>query len=192
MSVTDIFQQMASHMIEGMMVHEQLMNSYLFLSLPGYAEMHKYHYLSESIGYIRLCEYISDHYEMAVPSGRPSDPGIIPTSWKDASKDSITPKIRREAMEGGLHDWIDWETDTVKLYSKLYEELLTMQEVPASEFVKKYALDAEEEIVYARQELLHKQAMDFDPTFIYEEQPTLVKLFRHKIKKIGGQAYENE
>lgn len=167
------------------MVHEQLMNSYLFLSLHGYATCHEYHYLSETRGYIRLCKYVSDHFDVIIQSGRPSDPGVIPESWKSSEKTNANQKIRREAMESALRHWIDWETDTVKLYTTLYNSLLDLAEVPASEFVKEYIMDAEEEIVYAKDELHKKTAIDFDIVSILEEQPAFTKEFKKKIRKIG-------
>ena len=62
MELYDIFSAIASHMIKGMMVHEQLMNSYQFLGLAGYATCHEYHYISESKGYADLCKYAIEHF----------------------------------------------------------------------------------------------------------------------------------
>ena len=193
MSIVDTFSQMSSHMIEGMMVHEQLMNSYLFLGLKGYATCHEYHYLSETDGYIRLCKYAADHLDILLPdTGRPSDPEILPKSWKGSSRSSIVANMRREAMEAALKEWLKWETDTVALYSKFYRELLDENQIPASEFVKSYILDAESEIVYARNELLHKHSMNFDIVPILEEQSEFEKVFRKKIRKLGDEKHENE
>ena len=49
-------------------------------------------------------------------------------------------------------------------------------------FVKKLALDAEDEIVYARKELLDKRSTGFDMSYIMEEQDTMFRSFRKKIK----------
>lgn len=192
MSVADIFKSMASHMIEGMMVHEQLMNSYMFLGLQGYAACHTYHYLSESCGYIRLCRYASDHLDILIPSDRPENPAILPESWKRGKRTDVTPAMRREALEAAIREWIKWETGTVELYSGFYKELLDSGQIPVAEFVKKYAADAEEEIAYAKNDLIHKSAMNFDIISILEEQSELEKCFRKKIKKIGEETYENE
>ena len=144
MSIVDVFSQMSSHMIEGMMVHEQIMNSYLFLGLKGYAACHEYHYLSETTGYIKLCKFATDHYDILLPdSGRPNNPSIIPKSWRGSDRSSVTAQVRREAMEAALKEWLKWEKDTVALYSKFYRELLDDNQIPASEVVKNYILDAD-------------------------------------------------
>ena len=54
MSIDEIFSKMSEHMVKGMMVHEQLMNSYLYLGLKGYAACHEYHYLEETKGVLPL------------------------------------------------------------------------------------------------------------------------------------------
>ena len=48
MTIEQVFSRLATRMIGGMMFHEQLMNAYLFMGLPGYAKCHEYHYISET------------------------------------------------------------------------------------------------------------------------------------------------
>ena len=193
MSVADIFKSMASHMIEGMMVHEQLMNSYMFLGLQGYASVHTYHYLSESCGYIRLCKYATNHFDIIIPSdSTQSIPKIVPPSWRESTRMDVVPKIRRESMENAFVEWVKWEEETKELYENLYKEAMDSKLIPLSEFIKGYILDVEGEITYAKHELIVKRAMNFDIISILEEQSDLEKQFRKKIKKIGEEAYENE
>jgi len=90
MTASEIFSKIASHIIEGIMVHEQLMNSYLFMGLSGYAACHEYHYLSESVGYSALCEYVVNHFDMLViDDDVPSNPGLIPNSWMNVKRTSV-------------------------------------------------------------------------------------------------------
>ena len=104
----------------------------------------------------------------------------------------VVPKIRRESMENGFAEWVKWEEETRKLYENLYKEAIDSSFIALSEFIKGYILDVEEEIVYAKHELIAKRAMNFDIISILEEQSDLEKQFRKKIKKIGEEAYENE
>ena len=184
MSVVENFSRMASHMVNGMMVHEQLMNAYLFLGLKGYAECHKYHYLEETKSYISLCEYSVEHFDQIVtarinPEGIPE---IIPMSWKQNNKYNIVVKTRIQAVEAALEEWISWEEKTKALYESIYHEIIN-EDVSASEFVKSYILDVEEEIVYSKNELLVKRAMEFDMSSILEEQEKYERSFKKKIRK---------
>lgn len=193
MSVADIFKTMSSHIIEGMMVHEQLMNSYIFLGLHGYSACHEYHYLSETFGYIRLCKYAANHFDIIIPSNSAQNiPKIVPVSWRESTRTDVVPKIRRESIENGFAEWVKWEEQTKDLYESLYKEAMDSKFIPLSEFIKRYILDVEREIVYAKNELIFKRAIDFDIISIIEEQSELEKKFRKKIKKIGDEAYEDE
>ena len=44
MTLEEIFSELAAHAIEGMMIHDQMITYYCFLSLKGYAKCHEYHY----------------------------------------------------------------------------------------------------------------------------------------------------
>lgn len=166
------------------MIHESLMKSYLFLNLRGYAACHEYHYLSESKSHVEICKYISDHLNTVLSPVPYTEDRIIPKSWTMSSRFDITPKIRKEALVSAFHEWFKWEADTVSLYNDLYKHALELGDVASSEFIKKYILDAESEMVYARNELLAKEAMDFDIVSILEEQDAVEKHFKKKIRKL--------
>lgn len=170
MSTREVFVSLASHMVKGMMTHEQLMNSYLFLGLTGYAHLHEKHYLSETKGYIKLCKYASKHYSILLQAERVEDPEVIPPSWKEVERESVSMDVRRQALEAALTEWINWESEAVDAYSVAFRELYDMGEIDAAFFIKKFLHDAEKELAFARQELLEKKAMDFDIVSIIEEQ----------------------
>ena len=185
MSIDEIFSKMSAHMVKGMMVHEQLMNSYLFLGLKGYAACHEYHYLEETKGHLELLKYCTDHYSSLIKEtfDRSDVPEIIPTSWFNFTQDTVDSNTRKQAMKAALDEWITWEQETKSLYEDIYAELLSKNEIPFAEFVKSYILDVEEEIVYAKNEKLAKSSMDFDIVSILEEQEEYERSFKKKIRK---------
>lgn len=184
-SSNEIFSNLASHMIEGMMFHEQLMNAYGFLGLPGYSKCHEYHYISETEGYIRLCRYYIEHFNRLVVADEIDNPQVIPESWFLSERKDVDDATRRESIEAAMTKWLDWEKNTLYLYEEAYRDFLTYN-VAAAEFIKEYILDVDEEIRYAENELLHKRAMDYDIVSIIEEQEAYEKEFRRKIRKTKG------
>lgn len=184
MTMVEIFSRIGAQLVKGMMVHEQLMKAYLFLGLNGYATCHEYHYLSESKAYISICKYATDHFGRIIKSDDTFQgiQDIIPQSWFANDRDKVDTATRLQAMEEALITWIEWEENTKKLYEDLYLDLMKL-DVPASEYIKKLALDVEEEIVYASKELLVKRSMAFDMVSIMEEQDETERFFRKKIKK---------
>lgn len=184
MTMTEIFSRIGTQLVKGMMVHEQLMKAYMFLGLNGYAACHEYHHLSETKAYISVCKYVTDHFDMILNTDDSFQgiPDIIPKSWYVNTRDKVDASTRMQAMEEALNTWIDWEENTKKLYEDLYLESMKL-DVPASEYVKSLALDVEEEIVYAKKELLVKRSMAFDIVSIMEEQDETERFFRKKIRK---------
>jgi len=171
-------------MIDGMMVHKQLMDSYLFLDLNGYAKCHEYHYICESRGYVELSRYKLEHYGSLIQQGPLKIPDIIPGSWFDVTRDSVDSETRHKAIIAALEEWIAWEKGTRELYTNLFDELMTMSEIATAEFLKGYILDVEDEIVYATNERIRKASMGYDIVSIVEEQSYTEKFFDKKIRKL--------
>lgn len=185
MSIDEIFSKMSEHMIKGMMVHEQLMNSYLYLGLKGYAACHEYHYLEETKGHIRLNTYKIEHYDSLVVGtfDRSDVPRIVPDSWFTFKRNTVDANTRTKAIAAAYDEWINWESETKALYEEIYSDLINQGEIPFAEFAKEYILDVEEELVYAKSERLAKSSMDFDIVSILEEQEQYERSFKKKIRK---------
>lgn len=192
MSITDVFTKMSARVIEGTMFHESLAKVYLFLNLSGYAACHEYHYLSESASYMKLCRYIANHLNTIVSPIPRTDDAIIPKSWNMVSRSDISPQIRKEAIVSSFHEWLKWEQGTKALYEKLYKDAYELGDIAGCKFIETYILDVDSEIVYVRNELISKQAMDFDIVSIFEEQRELKKFFTKKIRKVGDGIDEDE
>jgi len=47
MTVEEIFNKLASHMVEGIMYHDDMAKAYDFLGLSGFARCHDYHHICE-------------------------------------------------------------------------------------------------------------------------------------------------
>lgn len=167
------FEKMASRMIQGSMFHEQLMNCYLFLGLYGYAEQHKKHYIKESKGYAKICEYVVKRYGRLLYTPIKADdvPTLIPSTWLKSRQEDVTDKIRKEAIGASISEWIKWESDTLDLYSSIYQVLISgANDTAAAEFVKSYICDVESELMYARKELIEIEASNYDMVFILERK----------------------
>ena len=186
MKVHDILDELATHMIHGMMVHEQLMNCYRFLSLPGYARLHEYRYKDETEGYIRFTEFVTNHFDTLVKPNKVEDPGIVPVAWYSIIRPEVSFDIRRESVSTGLSEWIDWEKDTLHLYEDACQELFKLGDMVAYNFVNKYVDDTFKELIYAKNEQLSKKSMNYDMTSIIEEQDTYDKFYKKKLRKLKG------
>lgn len=181
-TVDDVFIELGSHMVEGLMIHEQLMSCYLFLGLEGYAKCHEYRYLDESKAYIRLQRYYSDHHRGILNPGKIDPPDIIPESWINNKKENMDLETRRKAVKAAYEEWIRWETSTKELYNRAYHELLDIGETASALFVGKYVKDVDAELADAMNDKLHKEAIAYDMVSIVEEQESLRKFYKKKIR----------
>ena len=184
MTLNEIFSELSTHMISGMMVHEQLMVRYWLLNLPGYAKCHEYHYLSETIGHNRLLEFVTNRYDYLVSPGVPSDPGLISKKLYETRRDHVSIEERVEVIDSTFDEWIRWESETLNLYKSAYSYLLSANEIDAANFVSKYIDDVSSELIYAKNEQLAKESMNYDMPTIIEEQEAYVKKFTKKIRKL--------
>lgn len=185
MTVIDDLSRMASHMIEGVMVHEQLMNVYLFAGLYGESVKHKSHYLAESQNYADLCEYCMKVYGVLVNASIKSTaiPSLIPKSWLSSSQFDLDYDTRIEIIKSADDEWIKWETETLDLYNDIYSHLIASSSSSTSEFIKKYILDVESELMEAKREKLEHSAVNYDMPFIMERQETMEHFYNKEIVK---------
>lgn len=182
-TVEGIFKELASHMVEGLMIHEQLMNCYVFLGLEGYAECHKYRYLDETKNYISLSRYYADHHRSLINVGKINPPDIIPASWFGNAKESMDDDTRKKAIRAALNEWVNWETSSKALYEKSYSDLISIGEAASAIFVEKIVKDVDKELADAMEEKLHKEMIRYDMVSIMEEQQSLKKFYKKQIKK---------
>lgn len=185
MTVEQIFSGLAAHMIKGLMIHEQMIEYYNFLALPGYAKCHKYHYLTETKGYMKLCNFYITRYCKLIPEPTSiENPNLIPSAWYNHKREDVDTNTMRKAVESGLKQWIDWEKETKELYQTSYKELMQLEQVSAAQFIKCYICAVDEELAEAKIYYLHKQAIDFNAGTIIGEQERKKECYTKKIKKI--------
>jgi len=181
MTVEDIFTKMASHMLDGVMIHEQLVHYHNFLHLPGYARFHMERCLGESVSYMRLYNYYLSHYGKLIPDVKVAPTNVIPKTWYSHTKKDVDSSTLRSSVKAGLEMWIDWEKDTQKLYQELYMALMEIGEIASANYVSECISDVTEELKEAECYYLNKKIRDYDITDIMDEQ---AKFSKGKCKEI--------
>lgn len=184
MTVEEIFKELATHALKGMMVHEEMCNYYDFLGLKGYRKCHEYHFLSQTCSYRRLCKYYINHFNKLVERIDFNREEIIPKSWYAHVRQDVDPKVLRESVKTGLQTWVEWQTQTKKLYQDMYKQLINIGEIDAAQFVEEMIEDVSHELKCATIYHLHKKAIEYDATCIIGQQKQLHCLFKEKIKQM--------
>ena len=184
MTLEDVFARLSSHLIEGLMFHDQLSDYFGFLSLRGYETCHKYHYLSESLSYKNTNSYYLRYYNKLIREEKPNNPSVIPQSWYKFTRQDVDITTKKNAIQAGFVKWVTWERDTKSLYEALYTELVNLGNIDASLFVADLIRDVSEELVEAEQYLTDLETDGYNISDIIIRQSELAHRYNKKIAKL--------
>ena len=182
MTVEEIYAELAEHMLQGMMTHEQFANYYQFLGLDGYSKCHEYHFYEESCNYRELCSYYISRENKLIPEINFTNVSVIPSNWHRYSRQEVDNGTRRSAVKDGLEKWVQWEFSTKKLYEAKFKELYDMGEISHAMKIKALIKDVDKELENANHYLLCKQIADFDISTILSEQKEKKEKYENKIR----------
>lgn len=185
MTVDEIYATLAQHMLQGLMLHEQLANYYDFLGLKGYKRCHEYHFMQENCAYRGLCRYFINHHNKIIPYREVDDPHLIPDSWYRYTREEVDVSTKRNAVKNGLQKWVEWEHSTKELYEKMWKELIEIDEVASACKVKELITNVDCELKKAERYWLDKKAIDFSIDAIIAEQKPMHCKYKKKEQKIG-------
>jgi len=174
MTINEIFTKLIHHMIKGLMVHDQLTDYYLFLDLEGYRLEQECKYENESTNYRELYKHFVTNHNMLINVGQIENPNIIPSSWYKYTRFDVDISTKKKGIENAFEEWKKWETASLKLYSEMYKELMNLNEVSSALYLKDLIEDVTEELREINSSILKLKAVDYDMTYIYEEQDRLI------------------
>lgn len=183
MTVEEIYRDIAKHMIEGMMMHEQLANYYDFLGLDGYKRCHEYHYMMETCSYRGICRYFINHHNKLIPYEEVENPEVIPENWYNYTRQDVDATTKKNAVRNGLTKWVEWERNTKLFYEQMYKELMDINEVASACKVKCLIMDVDCELKKAERYLLNKAAINYDINSIISEQRSKHDKYKKKMEK---------
>lgn len=184
MDIQTIFNRLMNHLLEGMMVHEQLANYFNFLVLEGFKCCHDYHFLSETLSFRRIQRYYIEHYNKLLSAPQPNTIEVIPPNWYNTTRQEMNSNLKQESVKKGMLAWRNWEYETKKLYEQLYKDLISIDEIASAEQVRKLVVDVDEELAEVEQMQLEILSTDVDLSMIVPEQKTLCKEYTKKINKL--------
>jgi hypothetical protein len=170
MTIEEVFSTISSHMVEGIMFHDQMTNYFHFLGLHGYSKQQSKHFEKENKNFRKVTKYYMDHYHKLIPSTRSDNPQIIPAPWFNVRMSDVDQNTRRNAVKSAFTKWIEWEKRTYDVLLKAYAELVSSEEYAAAEFINGYLTKVDYELEYAENKLNELSMVDFDMRYILQDQ----------------------
>lgn len=182
MTAEEVFKTMSSHMIKGIMIHEQMSDYYDFLNLHGYKRCHEYHMHCEMKNMRKLHRYFINHFNRLIEEDQIANPDSIPSSWYRYTRQEVDVNTKRSAVKTGIEKWVAWEQETKDLYQKMYKELCEIGEVAAAKKICKFIRDVDCELKWAQRKHLNLVTVDYDIGYILGEQDHLHDWYKEKMK----------
>ena len=185
MTVSEIFRDLAKHMLDGVMVHADMATYYAFLGFDGYSKNHEYQMAEEYCGYKRLCRYYMTHYGKIIPKHIPSSSNVIPENWYAFKQIEVDTNTKRMSVKSGLEKWAEWERSTKDLYQRMYKELCEIGEIAAAAFVMGFVKSVDKELSKVEYYLVSKKSVDYDIHVIESEQKPKDKTYSKMLERVG-------
>jgi len=149
MDVSEIFAKLKSHILEGLVFHDEMVRYYGFIHCDNFKREHEERYWDESEGYRKLCDYYMNHYNSLIPTEPMERPDVIPDSWYRYTRQEVDSQTRNTAIRVGAEKWVKWEKQTKNLYQQMWSELTGIGEIAAACFLECYIRDVDCELKHA-------------------------------------------
>lgn len=170
MTTENVFSTLATHMLEGIMFHDQVCQIYMFLGMYGYAALHEKQFIEESCNYRDLVYYYNTRHNKLLRQGEINAKDIIPTSWYEYSQHDVSPPTKQQTVKETFDKWIAWEKGTKKLLENMYSELMVLGEVADAQEISVYLDKVDKELEQAEEEELKLKTVAYDLIYIAENQ----------------------
>lgn len=170
MTSEDVFSKISSHMIKGIMIHEELANYFGFLKLCNYEREQTKRYVSESKSLAKLHSYYTGHYCKLFPKTSIEIPSVIPEAYFGHESSELDAKDIRSSVKSIFERWVEWEEETKALYVECYIELRdNISDVTAAIMVMDLIKDVDEELMKAKNHWYVLKNSNYDIVLIMEE-----------------------
>lgn len=174
MTASEIFGRINAHQIEGIMLHSQLAEYFGFLNLCGYKCQHEVQAMYEFVEHQKTVRYFVAHFNRLLPEAEAKDPEIIPSAWRNYTRQQVDAGTKRKAVRDAFLRWHSWESETKKLYEQAYADLHELGEVAAACEVKRLVESVACELERVESQRITLECLDYDLAAICAEQDRLL------------------
>ena len=184
MTIQEIYSEIFTNQLRGIMLHADMAKYYDFLGLDGYRVCHEYHYYDEVCNHRKLYHYMVTRHNILLKPIQATQEQVIPDSWYNYTRQDVDASTKKNAVRTGLQKWVSWEKSTKALYERKYKELLELGEVADAEHLICLIKDVDRELKKAETYLLCKESTNYDMGSIISEQKDKKHKYKEKFKYI--------
>lgn len=170
MELKEIYSKIITHQINGIMLHHRAESLFDFLMLNGLKSWSECQYFKESLCMRKTICYVINHHNIMPKEEQPSEPDIIPSSWYGYTRFDVDISTKKSKIKEMFSKWHDWERDTKKFYSDMYNELINIGHIADSVEIKKLISDVDKELKCIDKKWLEYKSVDYNMDYIMKDQ----------------------
>lgn len=186
MEALKLLETINNHYVTAIAFHREMADSNWFMSFPGFALLHEYQHIDESISQRKVKKWIIDNHYVGIYDkldGGPDDNEFRKFS-DGKSRFSITASDKWTFLQESWNDYRNWEKSSFELYQSISKELFDNGNSADAIFVNDLIKDVSIEFSELVDILLAMQGMEWDVPTITSMQPELRNKYQSKIKKL--------
>lgn len=187
MTVDEIFESISRRMLDGIMLHSDMVDYYRFVSLDGYAKCHELHMIMESKSYRKLRKHYLNCYDKLIHDEEIPRESVIPEGWYKHTRQDVDAATVKSAVKDGLEKWVEHETETKRFYEEMAKELRELGEIKSALYVEELVCDVSRELAKAKKYHLNKMHSDYNVASIIAEQKQTCEKYKAKIREKYGE-----
>lgn len=170
MTVEEIFSGLATHLQQGIEMHNQFVQMYDFLGFKFYGRRQYEQYLEEINNCHSLCHYYMKHYHKLIIFKEAKAQNVIPASWYRYTQLDVDMNTKRNAVKDINQQWISWEKSTKEYITQLHKQLMDLGELAAALYFEKMLKRVDKELAHAETFFLELETVGYDLVHMVEEQ----------------------
>lgn len=185
MTAEEIFSKIDAHMIEGIMLHDQMAAYFDFLNLRGYKLEHECRAFDEFLSHRKIVRYYINHYNKLLPETHAENPSVVPSGWIAYERSAVDEGTKKRAIRDAFRRWREWENATKRLYEQSYTDLCGLGEIAAACKVEELVEDVDEELKMVDRQSITLADISYDLPTIISKQDDMHEEFREREEKMG-------
>lgn len=185
MTREEIFSAISARQIEGIMLHDQLVQCFTFLHLDGYKRLQEFRFMDEAAEHRNMVRFYIERYNRLIPGAHAGNPAVIPESWMGRTRLEVDTATKRMAVRDMFKRWVNWESSTVSRLQAHAQALYSTGDIVYADYIGRMAQDVSNVLKTATGMMIDLEAVDYDMTAILDRQPALHRKYKHKLQEIG-------
>lgn len=148
MPMYEIWSNICSHQVTGLMYHFQFADMFYFLGFDNLGKNQECHYYEESKSLRENHCFILNHHNKIAIHKHAEGVDLIPNAWSKYTMNEVDKSTRKNQVAGIFETWMKWEIQTKELYTEMYTKATEHNAIVDACRIKEMIFGVEEELIY--------------------------------------------